>query len=453
MSRPIPTRPNLERDRKAAKALKRAHEARDAEALARIRQHHPRFQRRGDAEIAAAPFRLADAQLVIAREYGLESWPRWKALADFLCADFGARASLFLAAAIGDDPRRGEEMLARAPDLAGSDLHAACAACDPERVAEQLARDPQQVARRAGPNDAEPLWLLCFSNLRPQEAAAGDARVAIARRLLAAGADPNATAPLASETGSFAAPPLLGTLRRNQPRLTEVLLEAGAIADADTFYHASECRDAQSLRALLAHGAPPTGSHALGHALDFPGTEKLRLLLAAGADPNEVHYRAGTSLQHAARRGRGAEEIDLLLEHGAAIDARAADGRSAYAIARRLGQRESAEHLKRRGAATELDLDDRFAAACANADAAGARELLAGDPGLVARADPALLVVAARRDHREAVRLMLDLGFPIESRGGFDMEATALNHAALHAHVEMVALLLEHGADPEATNS
>jgi hypothetical protein len=43
---------------------------------------------------------------------------------------------------------------------------------------------------------------------------------------------------------------------------------------------------------------------------------------------------------------------------------------------------------------------------------------------------------------------MLDLGFPIESVAGFDMEATALNHAALHAHVEMVALLLERGADP-----
>jgi ankyrin repeat protein len=453
MSRPIPARPNLERDRKTAKALKRAHAERDLAVLARIREHHPRFRGRRDVEIANADFTLADAQLVIAREYGVESWPRWKALAEFLCADFEARSSRFLEAAIGDDPRPGEELLARAPELAGANLHTACAACDVARVAEWLARDPATATRRGGPIDAEPLWTLCFSNLRLHDDAASAARVAIARRLLELGADPNATAIKPDANfGPYAAAPLLGTLRRNQPRLTEVLLEAGARADADTFYHASECRDAQSLRALLAHGAPPIGSHAHAHALDFPGSEKLRLLLAAGADPNEVHDRAGTSLHHAARRGRGAEEIDLLLEHGAAIDARDADGRSAYAIARRHGERESAEHLERRGAATELDLDDAFAAACASGDEAAARALLAREPGLLAHAAPELFVEAARRDHREAVRLMLDLGFPIESRGGFDFEATALNHAALHGHVEMVALLLERGADVEALN-
>ena len=46
---------------------------------------------------------------------------------------------------------------------------------------------------------------------------------------------------------------------------------------------------------------------------------------------------------------------------------------------------------------------------------------------------------------------MLDLGFPIEAKGG-DFPATALNLASYAAHVEMVDLLLARGADPEAVN-
>lgn len=69
--RPLPPKPNLEFEHKEAKALLRRLRTGDAEALARARERHP--------EIAAsAPdnIQLADAQLVIAREYGFTSWPR-----------------------------------------------------------------------------------------------------------------------------------------------------------------------------------------------------------------------------------------------------------------------------------------------------------------------------------------------------------------------------------------
>jgi ankyrin repeat protein len=455
MSRPIPARPNLERDRKAAKALVRLHAAGDSEALARIRAHHPRFRGQGDGALAAAPFRLADALLVVAREYGVESWPRWKALAEFLCADFDARVGLFLTAALGDDARQSEALLARVPGLAAADLHAACAACDAGRVAEQLARDPAAATQRGGPCDAEPLWTLCFSNVRLDDGEALAARVHIAQSLLAHGADPSATAVKDSDFGPFTASALYGTIARNLPELTQLLLEAGAVPDGDTLYHAAECRSTDCLRALLAHGARTPGSFALHHAIDYPGTEAIRLLLDAGADPNEVHPRGCNALQHAARRGRGSEEIDLLLRHGAAIDAADGDGRTAYAIARRLGHLETAAALRSRGASDSLPERDRFAIACAAGDLRTARDLVARDPDLLARAvaeDAALLPEAARLDHRDAVRLMLDLGFPIEAAGGFDLEATALNHAALHAHPEMVGLLLARGANPEARN-
>src|SRR5688572_19326774 len=66
--RPLPPRPSLEYERKEAKALLRRLRAGDPDALARARARHP-------AVDAASP-RLADAQLVIAREYGFTSWPR-----------------------------------------------------------------------------------------------------------------------------------------------------------------------------------------------------------------------------------------------------------------------------------------------------------------------------------------------------------------------------------------
>jgi hypothetical protein len=69
--RPLPPRPNLEFEHKEAKALLRRLRAGDADALARARARHPAI----DAS-APARIRLADAQLVIAREYGFTSWPK-----------------------------------------------------------------------------------------------------------------------------------------------------------------------------------------------------------------------------------------------------------------------------------------------------------------------------------------------------------------------------------------
>lgn len=69
--RPLPPRPSLEFERKEAKALLRRLRAGASDALARARDRHPGF----DASRPEAA-RLADAQLVVAREYGFASWPR-----------------------------------------------------------------------------------------------------------------------------------------------------------------------------------------------------------------------------------------------------------------------------------------------------------------------------------------------------------------------------------------
>jgi Ankyrin repeats (many copies) len=88
-SRPIPLRPSIEFDRQQAKALLDALQRGDAEAAQRFRTHHPRFGPQGAPRGAA----LHDAQLVIAREYGFASWPRWKQFVEARQLDARERAA------------------------------------------------------------------------------------------------------------------------------------------------------------------------------------------------------------------------------------------------------------------------------------------------------------------------------------------------------------------------
>jgi hypothetical protein len=67
--RHFPVRPNLEQLRHQAKDLLRDLQKNDADAVAALRKHHPRAIGPGQAK-------LADAQLVLARIYGLPDWAR-----------------------------------------------------------------------------------------------------------------------------------------------------------------------------------------------------------------------------------------------------------------------------------------------------------------------------------------------------------------------------------------
>jgi len=69
--RTLPARPNIEFEKKEAKGLLRLLQGGDADALARARERHAGLERTPPDE-----FKLADAQLVLAREYGFVSWPR-----------------------------------------------------------------------------------------------------------------------------------------------------------------------------------------------------------------------------------------------------------------------------------------------------------------------------------------------------------------------------------------
>lgn len=69
--RPLPAKPNLEHERKAAKALLRQLRSGNSDALQRVQAHI-----RDVTAESTAQLKLGDAQRVIAREYGFSSWIR-----------------------------------------------------------------------------------------------------------------------------------------------------------------------------------------------------------------------------------------------------------------------------------------------------------------------------------------------------------------------------------------
>jgi ankyrin repeat protein len=78
VSRTLPRQPHLDIPKRQARELLREWRAARPEAIDRIRRRHPKFAAADEAAIRAATFRLSDAQLVIAREYGFAHWTQLK---------------------------------------------------------------------------------------------------------------------------------------------------------------------------------------------------------------------------------------------------------------------------------------------------------------------------------------------------------------------------------------
>src|SRR6478736_614644 len=78
MKSQLPPRPSLENLKNQAKKILKGHKAADPHTLQRIQEHHPRWRKASPATIQGAHFTLSDAQLVIAVEYGFETWSKLK---------------------------------------------------------------------------------------------------------------------------------------------------------------------------------------------------------------------------------------------------------------------------------------------------------------------------------------------------------------------------------------
>jgi ankyrin repeat protein len=287
-----------------------------------------------------------------------------------------------------------------------------------------------------GPRGWAPLLYVCHSCF-------GSA--ALARDLLARGADPNAS--FVNEYGEMSA--LYGAAGVvHDPELTRVLLEAGANPDdGESLYHATEAESPDCVRLLLEHGATAAGSNALAHALDEDRLEHVRLLLEHGADPNEGD---GAIVAHAVRRGRGPEFLRLLAEHGADLDRPGGETwrgevplRTPYQHATLRGRTDQAETLAELGASTEVDSQDLALAAVAR----GERPDTPLPDDLDQNAQEVLIEAALRG----RLELVVDLVGP-NFRGviGGSPDGTLLHWAAWAGSPELIQKLLAHGADPAA---
>jgi hypothetical protein len=469
----MPERPHLDSFRRQARALQRAVRAGDPDAVARLARSHP-----GGATGDIGDLRLSVAQLVVAREYGFASWPRlmrylrtvaehsWDtglgaAPAADPAAEFCRLACLTYSHE--DGPARwaqARQVLARHPDLTTGDIWAAAAAARPDDVDRLLAERPARVAERGGPLRWRPLFYLAYSRFDP--AVPAERVLAVARRLLAAGADPNdgylfdgLPSPFTVLTGVFGH----GELgQRRQPRhphwqaLGRLLLDAGADPnDAQTLYNRMFEPDDSHLELLFEYG--------LGTGDGGPWRARIDTL-----DPPARMLRV--QLRWAVEHHQPAR-VRLLAEHG--VDVRSpfegdgpawspGDGRTPVELAQLSGDTEIADYLLARGAEPPgPDPVHELIAAAFRADRSTLRRLRAAHPDAVAearRSRPGLIVWAATQAPAETVTLLAELGFDVNAYGRGDAPVeqaweTALHHSAANGDVELTRRLLDLGADPD----
>ncbi|HET6168537.1 MAG TPA: hypothetical protein VFE01_00095, partial [Terracidiphilus sp.] len=198
----LPDRPSLEQYKKQAKELLSSATSGEPADFARLRKHHPRF-RDFDADKPHA-IALADAQYVLAREHGYESWPAFAKQIETLriirsVEDIADPLNTFIEVACVD--RHGwhgsgtlehaDLILARHPEVAAGSIYSAAVLADEAAVRAWLMRDASLATAAGGPHTWDALTCLCFSRYLRIDKARSEAFVSTGRVLLEAGANAN----------------------------------------------------------------------------------------------------------------------------------------------------------------------------------------------------------------------------------------------------------------------
>lgn len=185
--------------------------------------------------------------------------------------------------------------------------------------------------------------------------------------------------------------------------------------------------------------------------LDFnygqEGETVLRQMLSDGANIEKVDGPTNETPLHIATRRYRTGAVDILVDHGANIDAKNGAGKTPYAHAIRRSFNDLAELLKRRGANTTLNEADQFAVAIVNSRLDEAREILAKSPGAARTGNPEedrLLADVAGRNESEPVALLIEAGADLTA-GALD-GGTPLHQAAWFGQPQNAKLLIDAGA-------
>jgi len=328
--RRLPSNPNLDHLKHQAKDLLKEHVAGDRAAAQRIREFHPGFARATDTVIFAAPLKLSDAQLIIAREAGFQSWPRLKrhiekpTQTDQLDLPHHERI---------EDPafRRAVDLI-DAGNVAG--------------LRGYLTQHPKLVHQRAvfeGWNYFHNPTLLEFVAGNPvRHARLPKNMIEVAKVILEAGPDKSelnetlmlvATGSVPRECGlqiplidllcDYGADPnsaTHATALHGEREALHSLVRRGARIDLPV---AAALGDVEDFRRLLSSAGTEDRHLALALAAQLGHIEIVRLLLEAGENPNRYNPVGGhshaTPLHQAAGAGDG-EMVQLLVERGARVD-------------------------------------------------------------------------------------------------------------------------------------
>jgi len=409
----IPAHPNLKQYKKQAKDLVKARKSGDLEALRRISQYHPRLGMLSGAELQSAAFALADAQFVIAREQGYESWPKFAKHLEALNSEHSP-ASLWEAA-------KNAVIAGDVPAL------------------ERLLRENSQLFSQEQPPAYVP------SGPGPRYAGA-DARTIIAREHDFASFEEfakhlealNRKTSLVSQFESAVDAVISGDLATLERllRLNPALIRA---------------RSTRKHHATLLHYVGANGVEGFRQKTPKNAVKVAEMLLKAGAavDALAEMYGGSTTLGlvatsiHPWLAGVQDALMQILLEHGAAIDQPGAAGNGQRAVNGCLanGRPEAAEFLAARGA--PLDLEE--AAGVGRLDLV--KNFFNEDGSLRANATMAQMRSgfnwACEYGRIGVVDFLVQKGLEVGERHHGE---TGLHWAAFGGHLDIVKLLLERRA-------
>ncbi len=419
MKKLLPLHPNLEQLKKQAKLVLRGQRAGNPSILRRIQEHHPLQRTSTEAEIRAARFSLSDAQLVVAREYGFDSWTKLKAHVE---AQEGV-----------------------AGEVSVNDLLKSAGRGDVDRLRALLDAQPDLINEQGGNGVRTAL-----------HEAVGAGNEAAVRLLLERGADPNIRCEGDNAT------PLHFAAEKQQFAIVRLLIEHGADPIGADDYHELEVigwatawdyvsADREMVEYLLAHGA----RHNIFSAVAMGAVGEIRKLVTGS--PGILERRMDLTNKrcrplHLAVVKHQPESLDALLELGANMESLDEAGFTALDEAALRGETEMAQTLLDRGAKVRLP------AAFLLQRTRDIERLLRRDPDALKPGNRwgTFIIRASEFVSGEVIEQLIQAGASVhvrddpktsvDSTSGY----TALHAAGWRGNFSAAAALLKHGANVQA---